>query len=476
MAALSLCLTTTLQLEAQIVISEYVEGSGNNKCVEIWNSSGASVDLDDFGYRAYQNGASTPTSDFVLPAVTLPAGGVYVICNPSAVIACRGNADLTDSRIQHNGDDAIALYSVASGLDIDIFGSIGQDPGSQWTGACGHRTSDRTLRRLAAAPNGGSTPSTGFPTLCSDWEQFPLDDCSGLGVAPEEVPMPSCFPIISEVVEGTGNCKFVEIYNPCCEDIDLASYEVKVHYNACTSTNTISLAGILAGDVLASGSTVVLYNVNETCSPYYTTGVYPANFKSSNVLQHNGNDAIVLTYSVSGAAVDIFGNICENTVWSDPICGSSTQDMTLMRVASVCTGVTVDPATGFPTLCSEWEAQPLDEVSDLGVHISDCLEACAGDGKRASTSAEAAVMGIAAFPNPFSASTTVRFQVPATAHTQVAVYDLLGNKVAQLFDASAESGRSYEVSLDAQQLPAGQYICRILSGEQQMVTKLQVVK
>jgi len=46
------------------------------------------------------------------------------------------------------------------------------------------------------------------------------------------------------------------------------------------------------------------------------------------------------------------------------------------------------------------------------------------------------------FPNPFNPSTTLRFELPQyTAHLQLAVYDVLGRKVATLFSGSLKAGR-----------------------------------
>lgn len=56
-----------LQLQAQdysdLIISEYVEGSGNNKAIEIYNGTGESVSLDDYVIRIAQNGNDFNLSD-----------------------------------------------------------------------------------------------------------------------------------------------------------------------------------------------------------------------------------------------------------------------------------------------------------------------------------------------------------------------------------------------------------------------------
>ena len=45
-----------------LFISEYVEGSGNNKAVEIYNGTGAPVDLSGYALRFHFNGATSFSS------------------------------------------------------------------------------------------------------------------------------------------------------------------------------------------------------------------------------------------------------------------------------------------------------------------------------------------------------------------------------------------------------------------------------
>ncbi|MDX9910137.1 MAG: lamin tail domain-containing protein, partial [Mariniphaga sp.] len=67
-------------LATSLYISEYVEGSGNNKAIEIANFTGATVNLNNYQLRSYHNGNtgfSTPIFSF--GNVNLPNGEVYVV-------------------------------------------------------------------------------------------------------------------------------------------------------------------------------------------------------------------------------------------------------------------------------------------------------------------------------------------------------------------------------------------------------------
>ena len=66
-----------------LFFSEYCEGSSNNKYMEIYNATGATVDMTTVTVKTYANGAATPTYTFPCTG-TLAAGDVYVIRNARA--------------------------------------------------------------------------------------------------------------------------------------------------------------------------------------------------------------------------------------------------------------------------------------------------------------------------------------------------------------------------------------------------------
>ena len=77
----------------ELFLSEYVEGSSNNKAVEIVNETGASVNLAGGVYDiqlAFNGGA--PTTTIALTG-TVASADVYVLANSSAAAAILGAAD-----------------------------------------------------------------------------------------------------------------------------------------------------------------------------------------------------------------------------------------------------------------------------------------------------------------------------------------------------------------------------------------------
>ena len=65
---------------SDLFFSEYSEGSGNNKYLEIYNGTGQSVDLSNYLIRYSQNGAQAWESNELGLSGALSAGDVYVVC------------------------------------------------------------------------------------------------------------------------------------------------------------------------------------------------------------------------------------------------------------------------------------------------------------------------------------------------------------------------------------------------------------
>jgi len=130
-------------LHASLVISEYVEGSSNNKALELLNTSDTAIDLTAWEIQVYFNGSTSAGLTINLEGSVAP-GNHFVFASSQADPAILAVADQTTGAGLFNGDDAITLLN--GGSVADSIGQIGFDPGSYW-GSGDQRTQDRTLRR-----------------------------------------------------------------------------------------------------------------------------------------------------------------------------------------------------------------------------------------------------------------------------------------------------------------------------------------
>ncbi len=200
-----------------LFFSEYIEGSGNNQALELYNGTGKGLTLDGMGYTVelYANGAAAASQVYPLTG-TLPFGDVLVIANSAAAAEILAVTDVTANVALFDGNDALVLRK--AGTVIDAIGRVGEDPGSEW-GSGTESTADNTLVRKPTV-GGDQDPSDAF-TPATGWVGYPVDtfthlghhraDCAGLRL------------LISEVVVNPTAGEFVEIYNPNSSPMDLSN-------------------------------------------------------------------------------------------------------------------------------------------------------------------------------------------------------------------------------------------------------------
>lgn len=170
-----------------LFFSEYIEGSSNNKALEIYNATGAAVDLSLVTVKTYTNGAVVPTYTLNLSG-SLAIDDVYVIANASANATILAQADITSSVTFYNGDDAVEL--IHNGTSVDVIGIIGNDPGTNWPVGSG-ATSEFTLVRNSNVCDGtliwagqGNTQWAVFPQNTATYLGAHTAFCAGGNVPP----------------------------------------------------------------------------------------------------------------------------------------------------------------------------------------------------------------------------------------------------------------------------------------------------
>ncbi len=165
---------------SDLIISEYVEGSGQNKALELYNGTDAEVDLSAYSLMKQTNGAGEYTNEVKLTG-TLAAGATYVIVNSGTSAnpvdpELAALADLTEDKITaFNGDDAVALFK--NGEKIDEVGVFNCGKDNNWG-------KDVTLRRIY-----GEGPTATYDP--SEWTEADKDDFSDVGKFGADVEAPS---------------------------------------------------------------------------------------------------------------------------------------------------------------------------------------------------------------------------------------------------------------------------------------------
>lgn len=197
---------------SNLLISEYVEGSGYNKAIELYNPTDSAIQLDRFSLVSFVNGASRTSGTVVELKLsgTVEAKSTFVIANDKANAEVLNKAQIKTNHtvMNFNGDDTLVLfenYDAVSkdGTVADSIGQIGVDPGTNFGKAVS--TLDMTLVRT----NDLLTPDTNIEDAYNPEKQFialPKDTFTQLGVFNGEVTQPP-----AEVAKDSYDVKVVRV-------------------------------------------------------------------------------------------------------------------------------------------------------------------------------------------------------------------------------------------------------------------------
>jgi hypothetical protein len=239
-----------------LYFSEYAEGSSNNKYLEIYNASGAEVNMSDYAVVRL-NGGSTSPDTFVMNG-TLGAYEVYTIANASADATILAVADTTGSATFYNGDDALTLVNVATMTAIDIIGVPGTDPGSEWAVGSGS-TKEHTLVRMSSVTAGqtdwavGATEWNVYPQNTWDYAGSHASICAEFPTAGAPTPTADAADVISlfsnAYTDVTVDTWRTGWSNATLTDIQLGTDDVKRY----TSLDFVGIEAVGANSIDASG-------------------------------------------------------------------------------------------------------------------------------------------------------------------------------------------------------------------------------
>ena len=79
------------------------------------------------------------------------------------------------------------------------------------------------------------------------------------------------------------------------------------------------------------------------------------------------------------------------------------------------------------------------------------------------------------FPNPFNLTTRIQYTLGKNTKVEIAVYDLLGRKVATLMDGY-QNGGSHQVVWDASEVSAGVYLYQMKTNDIVISKRMTLIK
>jgi hypothetical protein len=242
---------------SELFFSEYVEGSSQNKALEIFNPTPLSVDLNGYTIERYQNGSSNVSDQMNLIGSLLP-GQTWVIVSPDTNTTNQyGYIQMELYNLANqiapfypspvagmNGNDALTLSK--NGFIVDIIGKIGEDPGVGWTDDLSASftsangvtswTANHTLVRKESIKFGITTnpilfnPAAEWDTLSiNDWSNLGFHECDCISNNPS-------FVLKKQLIEG-----FESSSLPFQAVIDFQNYLEDVNTNTVDDSNILAI-------------------------------------------------------------------------------------------------------------------------------------------------------------------------------------------------------------------------------------------
>ncbi len=287
MAGFPVAPQTVRAAPSELFFSEYIEGSSNNKALEIYNGTGAAVDLTAGGYNVqmYFNGNISAGLTINLVG-SVADGDVFVLAQSSAEAVILAQADQTNGAGWFNGNDAVVLRKGTT--IIDVIGQIGFNPVTEW-GSGLTSTADNTLVRKSSVEAGDPVGSDGFDPAVQ-WDGYAINTFSYLGAhAADQAPVVAA----TLPVDGVGGIAVdTDIQITFSEDVVVSGdwFSVNCSISGVRGTANVAVSGGPAVFTLNPDND---FTIDDVC----TVTVFAANVSDADVL--DPPDAMASDYSFS---------------------------------------------------------------------------------------------------------------------------------------------------------------------------------
>jgi len=290
-----------------IFFSEYMEGSGESRCLEVYNGTGIPIDLEEGGYaiRSYTNGSPVAGSMFSLTG-ELAADQVKVICYEHAGPMFIRQADTLSPLLDFDGNDGIELFN-----DYGLLDFIGQFEDDSYWGNATCETQNMTLVRKTGVVKGDREQRDEFNPVW-EWDSHPKNTEAFLGYHDQNNPSSitasqlaiTYFPQRCMDTEGFMR---IEVCAQDSEGFTQPDYTLPIQISA-TGASTPIIVSTPASQVPIYGCATfyVRHQTPETISLHFTSGGLSSVSQNQTISTSCGTPRII------SGAYDVCGNESQN--------------------------------------------------------------------------------------------------------------------------------------------------------------------
>lgn len=391
------------------------------------------------------------------------------------------NPDVTCTSIVQIGDNIVLEPSICGGT-FDVFldseGEVTWDENAEgpYADNCGNLMIFPTTNTDFDCSHVGTpqTVSVGY----FDGKNF--DICSlTVNVYDTEAPTALCRPTILNL-DGTGNITLnpTLIDDGSSDNCNLVSFTALPNQFDCTQAGTsveVELTVTDAQGLTATCTTEVEIVDNEVTEPFYCGDTFTL------ALDNTGNavfDIFALPPVMDNCTGPLFvyGDGFANPTFTCDDLGSNVVSLNysdFIKVTSCDVTIEVtDPlgaCSAIPNIGSDTGTTTADfDGSDDSAAVTTTDVSSEAEQIRLSH--------LAAYPNPFTVSTTIEYHLSRAAETEITVWDAMGRRVDVLLKGQAESG-IHQLQWTPDYLPAGLYRIRVqVENEPVQVIKLSLIR
>ena len=184
-----------------LIFSEYGEGTGWNKWVEIYNPTSTNISLDEYRYNFCWNGCDNLEWEFSIPfdsGFVLFPNETYLLVHNNADSILLASANQT-TNILSNGNDVIGLLNIEIDTIVDIIGVFDSTNVTAWdVDGVLNATKDHTLIRKSNVcegnfgnwylSNGSSDPSQWIIRFLDDFSEINYHNSNCFSTTSNEFP------------------------------------------------------------------------------------------------------------------------------------------------------------------------------------------------------------------------------------------------------------------------------------------------
>ena len=189
LVASTVCLIAASQSSAALIISQYYEGTGTNKWIELFNTGPSAFDLSTVRVGLWTNAnaegykTDVAPSQSVLLAGSLASGSTFLLGNTGNNLAAFTNAPTANlnnnSTINFNGNDSVAVYNAGAFSTASLIDAVG------FTNA-GNQGQDKSFVRQSFSPGFNTTAGSNITDFPSVWSLVSLATVNGAAVGTDD--------------------------------------------------------------------------------------------------------------------------------------------------------------------------------------------------------------------------------------------------------------------------------------------------